>query len=526
MLNKTEKAILSNYVTNTEGPVFGFRNLPAVVVGTLFGRYSRSELGARELLFKDFLNNDEFKEIGENLTSNTSAVNSEKAEAFYGRVLDQYGDDSVAELGGTSLSIESISNVLAKLIEDRRIGLSPLEKSSRYVMFDQKDSNGHYNYIVDPDIDKAGFAKEYRDAMDLLFDTYSQSIPKLMEALKVKFPQKDEQSDTAYEKALRAQACDVARYLLPMGTKTNMGITGNGRVFEYLVYQLRSSKLQEAKDYADYIQTELEKIIPAFLRRTKGDIGKGHIEYLEARSDLIKSLSKVSKPNTTKHDPSVELVDFDKDGEEKVLAALIFENSNKSFTECLADANNNPELLNHYMDLSLELRKHRTHKPPRAFEHTYYQFEVLCDIGAYRDLHRHRILTQQRQPFTTNIGYVIPDDIVLAKLKDSYVGAMEKAKALYDKVHKILPDQAQYIVPFGYLIRFNMRFNAREAYHLCELRSTIQGHPSYRHVAQLMAKEIIKVHPTLGSAMMITWDGFDEMARAASEQRLEKLAHR
>jgi thymidylate synthase ThyX len=525
MLSTGDKKVLKNYVTNTEGPVFGYKNMPPVVVGTLFGRYSRSELGARELLLKDFINNDEFKEIGESLTSQDSAVNAEKAEAFYSRVLDQYGDDSVAELGGTSLSVESISNVLAKLIEDRRIGLSPLEKSSRYVMFDQKDDSGHYNYFIDPDVESAGLGTEYRKVMDLLFETYSQSIPVLMEALKEKFPQKEGQSDNAYSKALRAQACDVARYLLPMCTKTNIGLTGNGRAFEYLVYQLRSSKLKEAQDFADMIQIELEKIIPAFLRRAKGEIGKGHVDYLQARTDLVNSLSK----NVHKHvsdEPSVKLIDFDADGESKVLAALIYENSGKDFTECTVLAKENPDLLNHFMDLSVDLRKHRTHKPPRAFEHTYYQFEIKCDIGAYRDLHRHRVLTQQRQPFTTDLGYVIPEDIVRAGLKDKYCHALDSAKLLHDKLISKLPTQAQYVVPFGYLIRFTMRFNAREAYHLSELRSTIQGHPSYRFVAQEIAKEITKVHPKLGSAMMVTWDGYDEMARAASEERLEKLSHK
>lgn len=523
MLSKEDKQVLESYVTNVDGPVFGYRNLPPVVVGTLFGRYSRSELGARELLLKDFINNEEFQAIGENLASNTSAVDTEKAEGFYGRVLDQYGDDSVAELGGTSLSVENISNVLAKLIEDRRIGLSPLEKSSRYVMFDQKNEHGQYNYFVDPDIVSAGFGDEYRRVMDLLFDTYSQSVPKLMEALKSRFTQKEGQSDNAYQKALRAQACDVARYLLPMSTKTNIGLTGNGRAFEYLVYQLRSSNLKEANNYSDVIQTELEKIIPAFLRRARGDIGQGHVDYLKSRNKLISSIKTGIKPSRDSHNAEVKLIDYDKDGELKICAALMYEYSGLDFDQCLEIATKSPEILEKYMDKSITLRKHRTHKPPRAFEHSYYQFEIKCDIGAYRDLHRHRVLTQQRQPFTTELGYVVPQDIINAKLKNIYCKAMDESAKLFKLVYKTLPDQAQYIVPFGYLIRFTMRFNAREAYHLCELRSVIQGHPSYRLVAQEIARQITKVHPTIGNAMMVTWDGYDELARAASEQKLEKL---
>jgi len=171
---------------------------------------------------------------------------------------------------------------------------------------------------------------------------------------------------------------------------------------------------------------------------------------------------------------------------------------------------------------ALSPRTHRTHKPPRAFEHAYYQFEITCDIGAYRDLHRHRVLTQQRQPFTTRLGYSTPSDMVEAGLAEQYQRVMDQAAPLYEKIYAELPEQAQYAVPFGYVVRFVMRMNAREAYHLCELRSTVQGHPSYRHVAQEMAREIEKVHPTLGKGMMITWEGYETLARVASEQRIEE----
>jgi len=278
MLNEAEKQQVSSYVTNTDLPVFGYKNLPPVVVGTLFGRYSRSELGARELLLKDFINNDEFNEIGEDLSSASCNVNVEKAESFYGRVLDQFGDDSVAELGGTSLSIENVSILMTKLIEDRRIGLSPLEKSTRYVRFNEKDAGGHYSYITDNDIDKAGFGDEYRRVMDLLFDTYSELLPKVIEHLKKKYPPKKDDNEKAYERAIKAQAFDVVRYLLPMSTKTNMGATGNGRAFEYLVYKLKAYGVAESASYAGMIQGELEKIIPAFLRRAKMEIGEGHVK--------------------------------------------------------------------------------------------------------------------------------------------------------------------------------------------------------------------------------------------------------
>lgn len=523
MLEKSEKDLIKPFVTSLDAPVFGFQNLPPVVVGALFGRYSRAADGARELLAREFLANQDFTDVMGTLSATAPVVNPQKADAFFGRVLDQYGDDSVAELGGTAIAVENVSNVLAKYIEDRRIGLSPLEKSSRYVRFDRKDEHGHYPYYEDPNIKKAGLGQAYSALLTELFDTYSAFIEPLMEHLKKRFPRVLGQSDKAYANALRAQACDVTRYLLPMATQTNVGLVGNGRAFEYLVYHLRASDLKEAHQYAAYITATLDQLIPAFIRRSKTERGQGYVEHL---SNTRKSAHALAARHFLRHynghQPTVRLIDYDKQGELKVAAGLLFEHANRPFDEVQKQLKSKPAAIKEVIAAALSPRQHRTQKPPRAFEHAMYQFEITCDIGAYRDLHRHRILTQQRQPFTTRLGYSTPTDILEAGLAEVYQRVMDKAAALYEKIYPTLPEQAQYAVPFGYVVRFTMRLNAREAYHLCELRSTVQGHPSYRLVAQSMAREIEKVHPTLGKGMMITWEGYETLARMASEQRNEE----
>ncbi len=522
MLEKDEKKLIAPFVTSLEAPVFGFTNLPSVVIGALFGRYSRSELGARELLAREFLLNQDFTDAMGNLSIKAPTVNPAKADAFFGRVLDQYGDDSVAELGGTSIAIENVSNVLAKYIEDRRIGLSPLEKSSRYVRFDVKDKRGHYPYFTDPDISKAGLKKQYEATMRALFDAYSESIPILMEHLKKRFPQGEGKSDRAYANALRAQACDVTRYMLPMATQTNVGLVGNGRAFEYLIYQLRSSNLAEAQNYANLITNALDQLIPAFIRRTKTERGNEYVSHISNTREVLKTHAKAQFEHHYSGDqPTVKLINYDKLGEQKIATACLYEHSNQPFDEVFKHITINKSLMKKVILDALKPRQHRTHKPPRAFEQAYYQFEITCDIGAYRDLHRHRVLTQARQPFTTNLGYSTPSDIIEAGLTDKYQRVMDSAHALYHKIKMSLPEQAQYAVPFGYIIRFTMLLNAREAYHLCELRSTIQGHPSYRLVAQEMARAIERVHPTVGKGMMITWDGYDALARVDSEMKIE-----
>jgi thymidylate synthase ThyX len=170
-----EERLLSRYVTNLHGNVFVLKNLPEVIKGALFSRYSRSPKGLRRLLLDEFISNPEIglalveaaaKEDG---ADPTLAV--QKAEAFYDRILDGYGDDSVAELGGVHVAFENISNIATKVIEDARIGGSPLEKSSRYVLFNKK-VNGDYLFYKEPVVLDSKSKQQFMDTMHLLFNTY------------------------------------------------------------------------------------------------------------------------------------------------------------------------------------------------------------------------------------------------------------------------------------------------------------------------------------------------------------------
>ncbi len=530
LLSRDEKKLLSYFVTNLYGNVYGFKNLPQVVMGAIFAAYSRSPLSAREILMKKFLGDDEFRRLtGEvdrflsTVDGNKIALDADKAEAFYDRVLVQYGDDSVAELGGTHMAIENVSNVVVKLIEDRRIGLNPLEKSTRYVQFDDKNDLDQYKYHRDDKLVASPVGPVYIEAMDLLFDTYTNLMDPLKKHLSQKFPQKEGQSNSAYAAALRAQACDVLRYLLPMGTLTNMGVVGNGRAYEYLIQCLLASPFAEAHDIAHKLLGELRQILPAFVRRVETERGRQSIDYLRDRSAYEVSQSidaEIEYPTDTVQ--QVRLVDWDKDGETRIAAALLFEGSRYPLDVIQSTlATKTKQEVRSIIRGEYDLRSHRTHKPSRAFEHTSYAFDIVCDIGAFRDLHRHRILTQQRQPYSTHHGYIIPPDIKAMGAEADYRLAMDTAKKAYDKIAKKFPHEAQYVVPFGYLIRFTMRMNAREAFHLCELRSTIQGHWSYRYVAQEMARQIGEVHPAVGEGMMVDWSQGEEMARMKAEQRQE-----
>ena len=212
---ESQLKILNRYVTNTSSNIFVLRNLPEVIKGALFSRYSRSSLGLRSLLLKDFILNEEtaFQAIAgihsggdkEEHELEDQVVAIKKAQNFYDRILDGYGDDSIGELGGAHLAIENISMIAAKIIEDSRIGGSPLEKSTRYIYFDQK-VDGEYLFYREPILMTSAFKDVYLKTCNSLFETYSALIPPLTDMIEKRFPKEHDISKVAYTAALTGQS--------------------------------------------------------------------------------------------------------------------------------------------------------------------------------------------------------------------------------------------------------------------------------------------------------------------------------
>jgi thymidylate synthase ThyX len=170
-------------------------------------------------------------------------------------------------------------------------------------------------------------------------------------------------------------------------------------------------------------------------------------------------------------------------------------------------------------------RTNRRHKPGRAFERTDYRFELVTDYGAFRDLQRHRLLTIEWQPLTTDLGFDVPEVIDEAGLRQEYVGSLERSRDLYEALRTVLPDHAQYAVALAFRLRYSMQMNAREAMHLVELRSGPQGHPSYRRVAQEMHRQIAQVagHELIAEAMRFTDYSATDLERLAAESAAESV---
>jgi thymidylate synthase ThyX len=538
-----EQKSLAPFFTNLDRSVFGLK-LPQEVAGALFSRYSRSTKSLRRTFLDEFLGDPEL-ELKDLLGAQTSAGDNnaalKKARAFYDRVLVGYGDDSVAQLGGAHIACENISNVAAKILEDARIGIAPLEKSTRYVRFDQKTPEGEYLFYREPKITASRHRDKYLEVMNLLFGTYSRQMEPMLasvarslpiEQVEVRDPatgrtlsyneaKKDEKlrrwAETAYRATVRAHACDVLRSYLPAATLTNVGLFGVGQAFEYLLSKLYSHELSEAKELAATMHGELNQLIPSFVKRAQ------YNEYLAGTTAAAKALAGRSLPAIPAAAPeTVTLIDYDSAAEETIIAALLYPHARSSLSQlrgvaaAISQEERRKILQEHFQQ-----RRNRRDKPGRAFENVYYTFDILANLGAYRDLHRHRILTQERQDFTTVHGYDTPQELIEAEFKPEFDHCMVAAAELYDKIYREFPREAQYVVPFAYKIRWYIKMNLREAVHLCELRTMPQGHPDYRFITQEIWRKIQEVHPTLAEVgKFIDWKSY-RLGRLQSEMRTE-----
>jgi thymidylate synthase ThyX len=289
---------------------------------------------------------------------------------------------------------------------------------------------------------------------------------------------------------------------------------------------MRSHPLPEARHYADLMLHELRKVIPSFLRRVDlADRGGMASQYLATTRDRTAELVEQLFGGTpVQQVPHVELVDFDPDAENKLLAAICYSHSNLPESQLIERVRNlGAEDRRALIEAYVGNRENRRHKPGRAFERVDYRFDVLSDYGAFRDLQRHRLLTIEWQALTPNHGYVRPDLVTEAGMADVFDDAMARSAALYDALHEEFPQQASYAVSMAYRLRYTMQFNAREAIHLLELRSSPQGHPAYRRVALEMHRLIAEQagHQAVANAMTHLTVHAPELERLESERRAE-----
>jgi thymidylate synthase ThyX len=518
-----ERLVLSRFFTNLDSPVFAIVNLPEVVKGALFARYSRSAKSVRRLFLDEFYHESEvgIQELAAQLNGDDPMVKLQRAEDLYDRVFSEYGDDSVAQLGGAHLACEQASNVLTKVLEWGRLA-SYLEQSTRYIFYDKKLGE-RYRYMVPSEIESSPHRDEYVATMDWLFDTYADLVGTLVPYYETLFPRQETDSNFVWRATIRAKACDDIRGLLPAATTSNVGIFGSGQAYEMLLLRMRSHPLAEAREYADLMLEELRKVIPSFMRRVDvPERGGAWSEYLATVTAAMTDHA-AAIPAAPETRPEVTLVEWDPEAELKIAAASLYAHTNLPDDQLLALVRamteaDRAKLVAGYVGE----RRNRRHKPGRAMERSGYRFDILCDYGIFRDLQRHRMLTIEWQRLSPTHGYVTPEAIVDVGATTVWDQAMQRTAALYDTIAADLgPDVAQYVIPFAYKIRFFFQLNAREAFHLLELRTGAGGHPGYRRVCQEMHRQIRELagHEQLAAAMSYVDHEDHDLARLESERR-------
>jgi thymidylate synthase ThyX len=520
-----ETRALTPYFTNADRPVFVLRNLPETVKGALFARYSRSAKSVRRLFLDEFLG-EMATDASTTGTHAAAGVGSERADRLYARVLNEYGDDSVAQLGGAHIACEGVSNVLTKVLEWGRL-MAYLEQSTRYVPYTDRPDGG-WKYRVPSELDGSPLRDTFVRTLDRAFETYARWIPAMEAHFRAKYPRTPEDSEGVYKSVIRAKALDTLRGLLPAATTSNVGLFGTGQAFEALLLRMFAHPLEEVRGCAAQMLTELRQVIPAFLARLdQPNRGGRWIDYFaETRRGFADAAAPFVGGAIAEPRDEVTLTDFDPDGEIKVVASALYNVSALPDDQLLAIArrmtpDDRAALLRAYVGD----RANRRHKPGRAFERTGYRFDVLADYGAFRDLQRHRLLTLDWQPLSARHGCTEPAAIDEAGALDDWRVVMDESAALYEQLTAAgLRDAASYAVVMAYRVRFYMDMNAREAMHVIELRTAPQGHPSYRRVCQLMHRAIAEQagHRAIAGAMQFVDHSSVELERLQSERALEK----
>ncbi|HEX8226577.1 MAG TPA: dTMP kinase [Candidatus Saccharimonadales bacterium] len=500
------KEYLSDAVTTSEGNVYAFTDkLGPLTIAAAMARLSRRGDDMRVTILDEFAD-----QMG-------------KDEKLLHRVITAYGDDSVQQLAGLHFVIENTTKLMTNKIEWGRLA-SYLEQSTRYIYFDQKDKNGHYRYYV-PKALKKKVRQDYIMHMDAIFDLYSNMVRRLTEYVREHSDVPQAERDVAWKGATRAQACDAARLVLPTATTTTIGVYASGQALESMIMHLMSDDMPEAKAIGKDLLEQARKVMPVLLERAdKPERGGATIAYRSNTSNAVAALSRkyTSESHTASGNEPVTLVDYWPRNELNIVADMLYEHMDKPLTELRSEVDGWPydrrmEVFNAYMGERLN----RRHKPGRALEKIHYSWDLVCDFGIFCDLQRHRMVDdQQWQPMTPRLGYDTPKLIEDAGLEDEYEECFAISLKLYSIMQQAGHDlEAQYATLLGHKMRWKVTYNAREAFHLHELRTSPQGHPGYRKLVLQMHQKVADVHPLIANAMKFVNQGEDEaLTRLAAER--------
>ena len=439
---------------------------------------------------------ESFREIATELSE-------EKSAQFHEKWAVGYGHASVAEHAVLHLAFENVSRVAIETIESSRLA-SYTEKSTRYQKWGADD------FTIPPELDGHPLRDEFIQTVRLLFSTYAESLDPVKNLILERTPRRENESDEAYDRRIRSQYVDRCRFILPAAANANVGMTANARVIEMMIRKMLSHPLEEVCQIGQTVKEVSKAETPTL------------VKYAEAVPYLVETTTEITNHRSQiplGHDdvnPKPEwcsLIDHDKDGEKKILAAALYRFNEMPFANALAYVKSLKKKEREGLAESLLGKLGKYDIPLRELEYSTYTFDLVMDQGAFAEFKRHRMMTQTPQRLTTRLGYTIPLLITEAGFGSKYEAAMKAAIQMYEKLYDFNADVAQYIVPNGFKRRVLAQFNLREAYAFCQLRTAANAHFSIRRVAQKIYEELSRVHPMLAKYMKLrdeTWQQVEE----------------
>ena len=437
---------------------------------------------------------ESFREIAAELSD-------EKSAQFHEKWVVGYGHASVAEHAVLHIAFENVSRVAIETIESSRLA-SYTEKSTRYQKWGPDD------FTIPPELHEVGhpLRDEFIQTVRLLFSTYAESLEPVKSLVVERTPRRDNESDEAYDRRIRSQYVDRCRFILPAAANANVGMTANARIIEMVIRKMLSHPLAEVRQIGEKVKEVSKAETPTLVKYADA------VQYVV---ETVKQLSANSEQLSVKSGRAdwCALIDYDKDGEKKILAAALYRFNEMPYKEALAYVKTLKKKERERLAEALLGKLGKYDVPLRELEYAAYTFDLVMDQGAYAEFKRHRMMTQTPQRLTTRLGFTIPLLVTEAGFGSRYEAAMQSASDMYEKLHAFNPDVAQYIVPNGFNRRVLAQFNLREAFAFCQLRSAANAHFSIRRVAQRIYEEMTRVHPLLTKYMKLreeTWQQVEE----------------
>lgn len=427
-----------------------------------------------------------------------AGLSDEKSASFHEKWVVGYGHASVAEHAVLHIAFENVSRIAIEAIEGNRLA-SYTEKSTRYQRWGPDD------FTVPPELENHPLHDEFVKTVRLLFAAYADSLEPVKKIIVERTKRKENESDEALDRRIRSQYVDVCRFLLPAAALANVGMTANARVLENMFRKLLSHPLEEVRQIGLKAKEVSLEEVPTL------------VKYADAVPYLVDTAKEFANRKSSiknrKYSDWCALIDYDKQGEKKVLAAVLYRFGEMNFQKALEYVKLLSKKERSELAESLLGKLSRFDVPLRELEYCNYTFDIVMDQGAYAEFKRHRMMSQTPQLLTTRLGYTTPKLITEAGFGAGYAAAMDAAAEMYEKLFAFNPQVAQYIVPNGYNRRVLAQFNLREAFAFCQLRSAANAHFSIRRVAQRMYELMAEVHPLLTKYMKLPdepWESVDE----------------